>query len=261
MAYETIRVDVDHRGVATLTLARADKHNSLATEMISELLQVVSELENNDDVRVVILTGEGSSFCAGADLGWMKKQFNATREERITEARRFADLMRTLNSFSKPLIGRIQGQAFGGGMGIISVCDVAITVPEAKFGFTETRLGIVPATIGPYVAARMGEGKLRRVFMSARIFDGIEAQALGLVSDVVATSEIDAAVEKEVVPYLSCSPKAVASAKKLARSLGPVIDDAVIERTVELLADTWETDDAQEGISAFFERRKPVFSV
>ncbi len=260
MAYETIRVDVDGRGVATLTLARAGKHNSLAVEMIDELMQAVRELEADDTVRVVVLTGEGHSFCAGADLGWMKKQFNATRDERIIEARRFAELMRAFNTFSKPLIGRIQGQAFGGGMGLISICDVAISVPEAKFGFTETRLGIIPATISPYIAARMGEGKMRQVFMSARLFDAEEGIDLGLFADVVAASELDEAIEEEIVPYLSCSPEAVASAKKLSRSFGLVIDEALIERTVVLLADTWETKDAQEGISAFFEKRKPSFS-
>jgi methylglutaconyl-CoA hydratase len=162
-----------------------------------------------------------------------------------------------LNELPKPLIGRINGQAYGGGMGMLSVCDVAVAAEGARFGFTETRLGLVPATISPYVLARMGEGMARRVFMSARLFDAEEARALGLVARVVPAAGLDAAVEAEVAPYLACAPGAVAASKRLARSLGPVMDRATIERTVEALADAWEQPEAHEGVSAFFEKRKP----
>ena len=170
-------------------------------------------------------------------------------------------MLRALNELPKPVIARVHGNAFGGGLGIISVCDVAIGVDTAKFGFTETRLGIIPGTISPYVLARMGEGKARRVFMSARLFGALEARDLDLLSQVVSMDELDAAIEREIKPYLSAAPGAVARSKQLARSLGPVIDDAVIAATIERLADTWETDEAREGLAAFFDKSTPSWVV
>lgn len=255
----TIAIEKDERGVAILALTREDKHNAMSAEMIAELTAAAASLGTDDSVRVVILTGAGSSFCAGGDLGWMKAQMSASREERMAGARALAHMLRALNEMPKPLIGRVQGHAFGGGVGLISVCDVAIAAEGAKFGLTETRLGLIPATISPYVIARMGEAMARRVFMSARIFEAAEAKVLGLVAKAVMPEHLDLAVEAEVKPYLKAAPSAVAAAKALARSLGPVIDDAVIERTVAALADVWETPAAQEGISAFFERRNPVW--
>ncbi len=204
----------------------------------------------------MVLTGEGDSFCAGADLAWMRAQASAGRDERIAEARKLALALRALNELPKPLIGRINGQAFGGGLGLMSVCDVSVAVDTARFGFTEVRLGLIPATISPYVLARMGEGRARRVFMSARIFDAYEARELGLLSSAV-PADLEAAVEAEVRPYRSASPQAVASAKALVHRLGPAIDDAVVGETVAMLADAWETADAAEGIAAFFDRRRP----
>ena len=168
-------------------------------------------------------------------------------------------MLGALNGLPQPLIGRVNGQAYGGGMGMMSVCDVAIAVDHAKFGFTETRLGLVPATISPYVIARMGEGPARRVFMSARLFGADEAVALGLAAKAVPMAELDAAVEAEVKPYLSTAPGAVARSKRLARMLGPKLDEATIERTIEALADAWEDPEAHEGVAAFFEKRPPAF--
>jgi methylglutaconyl-CoA hydratase len=258
--FETIRIDTDPRGVATLTLARAEKHNSLSATMIAELTAAAAELGVDPAVRVVVLTGEGASFCAGGDLDWMRAQFTADRATRIGEARKLAVMLQALNELPKPLIGRVQGQAFGGGIGMMSVCDVCIAVDGAKFGLTETRLGLIPATISPYVVARMGEGKARRVFMSARLFDAAEARDLDLVARVVAAEELDAAVEREVKPYLAAAPGAVARAKALARSLGTPITEPVIAATIERLADCWEDPEAHEGISAFFDKRKPAWS-
>lgn len=258
--FETIRIDTDPRGVATLTLARAEKHNSLSATMIAELTAAAAELGVDPTVRVVVLTGEGASFCAGGDLDWMRAQFAADRATRIAEARKLALMLQALNELPKPLIGRVQGQAFGGGIGMMSVCDVCIAVDGAKFGLTETRLGLIPATISPYVVARMGEGKARRVFMSARLFDAAEARDLDLVARVVAADELDAGVEREVKPYLAAAPGAVARAKALARSLGTPITEAVIAATIERLADCWEDPEAHEGISAFFDKRKPAWS-
>ncbi|MEP3278425.1 MAG: crotonase/enoyl-CoA hydratase family protein [Stappiaceae bacterium] len=257
MNFQTLRIDRDQRGVATLSLCRPEKHNALSSQMIEELTEAATMLGQDEAVRVVVLTGEGKSFCAGADLSWMKEQFDATREQRMTEARKLANLLRTLNELVKPLIGRIQGQAFGGGIGLMCVCDSTVVASGAKFGLTETRLGLIPATISPYVIARMGEGKARRVFMSARLFGAEEAQALDLCAVVASAADLDKLTEQEVRPYLSASPIAVAEAKALARSLGPRIDELVIEETVVRLADTWETTAAREGLRAFFDKRKP----
>jgi methylglutaconyl-CoA hydratase len=196
-------------------------------------------------------------FCAGGDLDWMKTQIEAERPQRLREARKLADMLRALNELPKPLIGRLHGGAFGGGVGMAAVCDVAIAARGTRFCFSETRLGIIPATIGPYVLARMGEGRARRVFMSARPFAADEAEALGLVARVVEEPALDAAIEAEVAPYLSCAPLAVAGAKALARALGPRIDDAVIDDSIRRLADIWEGPEAIKGIRAFLEKRPP----
>ncbi len=261
MSFETISIAVDDRGVATLTLNRPEKHNSLSAKMIGELTAAAAQLGTDDNVRVVVLTGAGTSFCAGGDLDWMREQMSASRETRMAEARKLAAMLKSLNELPKPLIGRVQGQAFGGGIGMMSVCDAVIAVDSAKFGLTEVRLGLIPATISPYVLARMGEGKARRVFMSARFFGAEEARALDLAANVVPQDELDAAVEMEIKPYLAAAPAAVAASKALARSLGPAITDEIIEDTIRRLADTWETPQAREGISAFFEKRKPSWTV
>ena len=254
--YETLKLATDDRGVATLTLAREEKHNAMSAQMIDELTQAAAALAADDAVRVVVLTGAGKSFCAGGDLGWMQAQRDMDGATRSAGAGKLATMLGALNTLPKPLIGRVQGNAFGGGVGMASVCDVAIGVDTLKMGFTETRLGIIPATIGPYVLARMGEGRARRVFMSARLFDAAEAVDLGLLARAVPADELDGAIEAEVIPYLSCAPGAVAAAKQLARDLGPRIDAQVVEHTIAALADRWETEEAAEGIGAFFDKRK-----
>lgn len=253
---EPLHVSRDARGVVTVTLNAPQKHNALGPEMIAALTDLANELAAND-ARVVVLTGAGASFCAGGDLAWMRAQMNADAATRAHEARKLAELLRVLNALPKPLIGRIQGQAFGGGIGLMCVCDVAIGINGATFGLTETRLGLTPATIGPYVVARMGEGRARRVFMSARIFEAVEAVELGLLSRCVPSEDLDAAIEAEVSAYLACGPGAVARAKAQARRLGPVIDEGVIDASVADLVAMWESHEAVEGVAAFFERRAP----
>lgn len=257
---ETIRTEVDARGVAHLWLARAEKHNALSAQMMDEITAAIGALGADPAVRVVVLAAEGESFCAGGDLKWMQAQMNASAEERAAGARRLAGMLNALDRCPKPVIGRVQGNAFGGGIGMMSVCDVAVGVSGARFGLTETRLGLTPATISPYVVARMGPAKARRVFMSARLFGAPEAEALNLLARVVAPGDLDAAVEAEVVPYLSCAPGAVADAKALIRRLAPPIDAAVQEATIAALVARWETAEAGEGIAAFFDRRKPGWS-
>lgn len=260
MAYETVSITCDDRGVATLTLDRADKHNAMSAQMLADLSAAAAQLAADDAVRVVVLTGAGKSFCAGGDLGWMQAQMAADAETRFVEARKLAEMLQALNSLPKPLIGAVQGNAFGGGVGMASVCDIAIGVDTLKMGLTETRLGIIPATIGPYVIARMSEARARRVFMSGRLFGAAEAVELGLLARAVPAEDLAAAIEAEVAPYLACAPGAVASAKALIRDLGPRVDDAVIDRTIRALVDRWETDEAREGIGAFFDKRKPAWN-
>lgn len=257
MNFETVHIEVNNNGIATLTMKRGDKHNALNAELIAELSSATSQLANDSNVRVVVLAGDGKSFCAGGDLGWMQEQFHSSREQRMREARKIAYMLRGLNLLPKPLIAKVHGNSFGGGLGMMSVCDYVIAVDGAKFGLTETKLGLIPATIGPYVVARMGEGRARQVFMSGELFGAERAKELGLVSEIVSAEDLDEAVERAITPYLATAPRAVASAKELTRSLGAVIDEQVIEETVRRLADVWEGGEAHEGVGAFFEKRKP----
>ena len=261
MNFETISVSVDRRGVAALTLRRHAQHNALSGLMIRELAVVAGLLGEDKGVRLIVLTGEGESFCAGGDLNWMKEQITATREERISEARRLALMLKALRDLPKPLIARVNGQAYGGGVGLISVCDAAIAVEGARFGLTETRLGLIPATISPYVAARIGPAAFLRLATSARLFDSGAAERIGLLSGIVVPEALDKAVEAEIAPYFSASPEAVAASKALAHALAPPIDEKLIEMTLTRLADIWETPEAAEGIAAFLEKRKAKWVV
>lgn len=258
MIYETISISRDPHGVTTLTLERAEKHNAINAAMIADLTAAAAGLAADTSVRAVVLTGSGRSFCAGGDLAWMREQRSATRAERIAEATKLALMLKALNELPKPLIGRVQGQAFGGGMGMMSVCDVTIVAADSKsdpkFGFTEARLGLIPATISPYVVARMGLARAREVFASARLFGAEEAVRLGLATRAVAPEGLDAAVEAEIAPYLSAAPGAVAASKALLLRLAKPIDAATIAMTAEALADQWETEEAAQGIAAFFAR-------
>jgi methylglutaconyl-CoA hydratase len=207
-----IDLSVDGRGVATLALARPEKHNALSQALIDALRTAAAEIAADKSIRVVILTGQGPSFCAGGDLGWMQDQMAGDAAMKRAAAQSIAQMLGAINTLPQPVIGRVQGNAFGGGVGMACVCDVAIAVDEAKFGLTETKLGLIPATIGPYVLARMGEANARRVFMSGRLFDAAEAVNLGIIAKVVPVEDLDAAIAAEVTPYLQCAPDAVAAA-------------------------------------------------
>jgi methylglutaconyl-CoA hydratase len=253
--YKTVNTRMDDRGVLYATLDRPDKRNALSAAMMDELTDLAATIGQQIATRAIVLGGAGSAFCAGGDLDWMMAQINADRPSRMSEARRLATMLGALNEMPTPLIGRIHGSALGGGVGLACICDTVVAVDSTKFGFTETRLGLIPATIGPYVIARIGEGRARRVFMSARIFDAAEARDLGIVSRTVNAADLDTAVEAEVAPYLSAAPGAVGAAKALARALGPRIDADVTEETIHRLADIWEGEEATEGVSAFLDKR------
>jgi methylglutaconyl-CoA hydratase len=256
---DLVEITTDRRGVAVLRLNRADKRNALSADLIAALTAAAERLAADAAVRVVVLTGAGAVFCAGGDLGWMREQMAADDAQRAAEARKLALMLRALDSLPKPLIGRLQGDAFGGGVGLACVCDVAIGVSGARFGLTETRLGLIPATIGPYVVARLGGAMARRVFMSSRVFDADEAVRLGVLARSVPAELLDAAVEAEITPYLATAPGAVAAAKQLARDLAGGIDEAAISLSIDALVRQWQSPEAAEGIDAFFGKRAPVW--
>lgn len=259
--FETIRLATDARGIATLRLNRPEKHNSLSGLMIQELTQAAGLLGKDPQVRVVILAAEGESFCAGGDLDWMKAQIAGDAATRRAGAIALAGMLRALDLMPKPLIGRVQGAAYGGGVGMMSVCDLAVGVSGARFGLTETKLGLIPATIGPYVIARIGVAAARRHMLASRLFCADEAHRIGLLSAIAEPEDLDDAIMAEVEPFLRCAPGAVADAKALIRAVVPAPDDALIDTTVSLLVKRWENDEAAEGIAAFFERRKPRWTV
>lgn len=257
MLFNTIQVTTDDRGVATLTLNRPKKHNAMNAELIYEVTQAVKAINADNNVRVVILTGAGESFCAGGDLKWMTTMFDATREQRMDDSRALATMLRTLNESNKPVIGRINGQAFGGGTGMMAVCDITIAVDTGKYSLTEVRLGLTPATISTFVVAKMGLRNARRSFLNSLPMDGYKAKELGLADEVVPADELDAAVEREIKYFLQCGPGAIAATKKLIRYVASHDIEANQEYTPNLLADTWESTEGQQGIHCFFAKETP----
>jgi methylglutaconyl-CoA hydratase len=259
-ACETIRREQDARGVARLTLARAESHNALNATMIRELSAVAAQLAADTSVRVVVLAGEGKTFCAGGDLGWMREQTEKDRAGRMAASSELARMLRDLDSLPKPLIARVQGSAYGGGIGLICVCDLVVASAAARFALAEVRLGLIPATIGPYVVRRIGEGAARRLMLNGSTIDADLARDLGLVSVVAADDGLDSAVEAEVGEFLKCAPGAVADAKALCRHLArnPAQDQP--NWTAERLADRWETEEAREGINCFLARQTPSWA-
>ncbi|RLU04242.1 MAG: crotonase/enoyl-CoA hydratase family protein [Ketobacter sp.] len=257
MNYNTIRVTIDARGVATLLLNRPERHNAMNDELIREVTEAAIELNNNPEVRAVVLTGQGESFCAGGDLKWMQGIFDASRAERVEDSARLARMLRTLNELSKPLIGRINGQAYGGGTGMMSVCDITIAVESANFALTEVRLGLTPANISTFVVAKMGRSNARRTFLNARPLTATKAKELKLVDEVVQDDQLDAAVEEELKYVLQCGPGAIAATKKLIFYVDSHDTDTNLIYTANLLADTWESEEGQEGIHCFFNKETP----
>lgn len=258
MTTETILTQIDDRGVATLTMNRPELHNAFDDLLIAALTAELRRLEADDSVRVVILAASGRSFSAGADLSWMRRMADYTREENLTDAQVLAELMRTLATLKKPTIAQVQGAAFGGGVGLVACCDVAIASRRATFCLSEVKLGLIPAVISPYVVEALGPRAARRYFQSAEIFDAAEARGLGLVHEVTGEEELPAAVERLAATLLLNGPRAMAAAKELvARVASGPIDEAMIRDTAERIADTRASAEGKEGLSAFLEKRKP----
>lgn len=258
-SFDTLKLAIDERGVARLALSRPEAHNALNAELIEELGVAIRALDEDRAVRAVVLTGEGKSFCAGGDFRWQQSQRDKSRAERIRAGRPLAELLYRMNTLSKPLIGRVNGAAYGGGVGMIAVCDIAVAVETARIALTEVRLGLVPATISPYVAAKLGEAHARRVFFNGKPMSADEAMRYGLVSEVVPEDRLDEAVAAEIDLVLQCAPGAVAMTKKLVDYVLRHDYPDNLVYTVDRLADFWETEEAREGMASFFERRKPAW--
>ena len=256
--FEMIDVSIDARGVAKLTLNRRDAKNAMSQQLMRELRTAAGQLAEDESIRVVVLTGAGEVFSAGGDLKGMTQQAANTREGRLADATEFATTLLELDQLPKLLIGRINGSAFGGALGLISICDIAIGLAASTFRLSEVTLGLIPATIAPYVVAKLGVPNARRIMLNAHKLDGITAGRMGLLDDVVSTNEeLDAAVEREVTAALLCAPGAVANAKELIRFVSTHHAQENLQYTASALADAWATAEIREGIDAFFNKRKP----
>ena len=248
------------RSGATLTLRlnRPDLHNAFDAGLIAELTAALRQAGNDPDVRVVVLAGEGRSFSAGADLHWMRGMAAASEADNRIDALALAALMRTLDELPKPTIARVQGAAFGGGVGLVACCDIAIGVDTARFGLTESRLGLLPAVISPYVVAAIGPRQSRRWFATAEQFDAAAALQMGLLHQVVAAGQLDAAVAGQVSLLQKAGPIAAASAKRLVSQVLASHDrDALDAANADLIARLRVSAEGQEGLGAFLEKRSP----
>ena len=259
MNFEDIKLLKLSDGVVSLALNRPGKRNALSENMIKELVTAINIIDEDKDCRLIKLEGEGEVFCAGGDLEWMKEQANSTREKRINEARKLAKMFRILNSVFKPILGVIRGDAYGGGIGLISICDYSISSSAAKFGLTESRLGLIPATISPYVISRIGESNCRDIFLSGEIFNAEKANKIGLVNEVVKPSDLEKSVDSYISFFKKTSRQAVSSSKALIQTLRPKVSDKLIDETARRLADTWESSDAQKGIKGFLDKSKVIW--
>lgn len=252
--FETIRLDIDTRKVAVITLARQQFHNAINSTMIAELTQVTNIISADNNVRACILQSEGDTFCAGGDLTFMRSQMILECEKITEEANKITDMLSALDDLPCPLIAKVQGSAYGGGIGLLSVCDIVIAVDDAKFALKETLLGLVPATIGPFLLRRIGEAWARQYFFTAKTFDVEIAQRMNLVSRIASSKELDEFVHNEVTQILECQPQAVSIAKAYAMKLArdPLTDSR--KYSADLFADRLKSNEAKETIEQFLSR-------
>ena len=249
-----------HAGVATVTLNRPEVRNAFNNEVIAELTVAMLELGKRPEVRCVVLAGNGPAFCAGADLNWMKRMAGYSREENLADAHALARMMEVLYACPKPTIARVQGDVYAGGTGLVAACDMAVSVDTAHFCLSEVRLGLVPATISPYVIRAMGARAAHRYFLTAERFTAREALRIGFVHEVVAAGELDAAVAAIAQQLVAAGPDAVKACKQLLHDVaGQEISPGLIERTAQVIADVRVSDEGREGIQSFLHKRKPAW--
>lgn len=245
-------------GVATVTLNRPDVRNAFNDEVIAELTAVFSELGHRAEVRAVVLAANGTAFCAGADLNWMKRMAGYSREENLADASALARMLEVIYACPKPTIARVQGDVYAGGMGLVAACDMAVCVDSANFCLSEVRIGLVPATISPYVIRAMGTRAAHRWFLTAERFGAAEAYRIGFVHEVVPAGELDPKVAAMAQALVTAGPAAVKACKRLVHEVaGQEITPALVQRTVEGIADIRASDEGKEGVRAFLEKRKP----
>lgn len=246
------------RGIFTVELARPEVRNAFNDELISDLQATFDKIAADDSIRMVLFKGTGPVFCAGGDLNWMQKSVSLTREQNLSDTRKLAKMFSTLNQCPRPVVGLVQGAAIGGGVGLVSICDYVVASRETVFSLSEVRLGIIPACIGPFVLAKIGESHARAYFMSAERFNADRAREIGLVHEVVDKPEdLEKASERITKNLLQCGPKAMGAAKALVRGIKSRSYDEALDYVALTLADLRVTPEGQEGLKAFLEKRKP----
>ena len=256
MKLERLELETDG-GVARVWLNRPEVRNAFDGVMVTELRQVVDDLAADDSVRVVVVGGRGKAFCAGADLEWMKAVAAFGREDNLREAGAMADLFFAISASPKPIVARVHGAALGGGAGLVAACDIAVAALGTRFGFTEVRLGLIPAVISPYVVRRIGESAARELILTGERFDAAKAHEVGLVRAAVPDADLDAAVDGRVRELLQAGPHAIAEAKALLRSVAGRRLEDVRDDVIERIARVRASAEGQEGLRAFLEKRKP----
>jgi methylglutaconyl-CoA hydratase len=257
MQYETLKVEVAGQ-IATVTLNRPEVRNAFNETMIAELSAAFTALDTHEDVRAVVLAANGKAFCAGADLNWMKKMAGYSDDENRADAMRLAGMLSAVYRCSKPVIARVNGDAYAGGMGLLAACDIVVAVDSAHFCLSEARLGLIPATIAPYVIRALGEQASRRYFVTAEAFDCASALRLGLVSEAVSAEQLDATVAQLAQTLCANGPQAVRACKRLVQDIaGRELSDALIEDTAARIAKTRAGAEGREGVASFLEKRQP----
>jgi methylglutaconyl-CoA hydratase len=255
---DRVITDIDDLGVARVRLNNPDKHNAFDDQIIGELTEAFVAIADNSNVRVMVLGSEGKSFSAGADLEWMKRMASYSYEENLRDASALALMLKTLNEIPQPTIARVQGAAFGGAVGLVSCCDMAVAASAASFSLSEVKIGLVPATISPYVIAAIGQRAVRRYFVTAERFDAHRAMEIGLVNEVVDAEQLDQEIDRLIDALLANGPEAILAAKRLVFDIaGKPIDQQLIDSTCETIAAIRVSEQGQEGLQAFLEKRKP----
>ena len=256
--YEHLR-RTDEGPVATVTLARPEARNALNVALIQELTRCFEELAEEEEVRVVVLTGEGSSFCAGADIGYMRDTAGFSYEENLEDARRLGEMFQAVDDLPKPVVAKVRGAAIGGGVGLVAVTDVAVAGEGTRFAFSEVRLGIAPATIAPFVVRKIGHSRARALFLTGERFDAEAAREIGLVHGVVPQGNLDSTVEQVVAQLLQGGSAAQAAIKELLRQIEATEPMEALGIMTQLIAELRVGEEGQEGLGAFLEKREPYW--
>jgi len=254
-----LSITIDKDGIALILLNRPEKHNAFNDKLITELSGQLESLDQNPEVRVVVLTGSGESFSSGADITWMKSMVNYDQETNRNDAIHLAELMQQLYSLSKPTIARVNGSAYGGALGLIACCDIAIAVDHAKFSFSEVKLGIAPAVISPYVISAIGTRHAKKLFLTGEIFDSIEAVRINLLHSSVPLSDFDNTVNTQIKYLLKGGPNAQAEIKEMIQHFS-IFEKDIKWKTAEIIAKLRTSDEGQEGLGAFLNKRKPSWT-